>query len=129
MQCMTSISKAVYHSARNSSTSLDTLLINFKQSCQFLSILSVSVFLVCPQQGATTIIQMELVPRPKGVAILRCDFNVPPDPTHSDTGFLYIAWVMDKTRLLYNHLYDAKYVSKSLCISPSAVLFRHQFVQ
>ena len=76
------------------------------------------VFLVCPQQGATTITQLELVPRPKGIVKLRCDFNVPPDPTHSETGFLYIAWVIDTTRHLYSHLYDPIHVRKALCFVP-----------
>ena len=71
-----------------------------------LTLVIFCVFLVCPQQGATTITQLELVPRPEGIANLRCDFNVPPDPTHTDTGFLYIAWVIDTTSQLYTHLYD-----------------------
>ena len=98
------------------------LLINFKHSCRILSLISSSVFLVCPQQGATTITQIKLVPRPKGIAKLRCDFNVPPDPIHPDTGFLYIAWVIDTSNQLYTHLYDPKYVSKAVYISSSAVL-------
>ena len=78
--------------------------------------LSFSIFPVCPQQGATTITQLEPVPRPKGIARLRCDFNVPPDPTDPDTGFLYIAWVIDTTSQLYAHLYDPDNpVSKALC--------------
>ena len=71
-----------------------------------LTLVIFCVFLVCPQQGATTITQLELVERPGGRARLRCDFNVPPDPTDPDTGFLYIAWVIDTTSQLYAHLYD-----------------------
>ena len=87
--------------------------------------LSFSIFPVCPQQGATTITQLEPVPRPKGIARLRCDFNVPPDPSDPDTGFLYIAWVIDTTSQLYTHLYDPDNpVSKALCCFFPPLRFR-----
>ena len=74
------------------------------------------VFLVCPQRGATTVTQMESVPRPNGIAQLRCDFKVPSNPIHHNTGFLYLTWYIHTVSEIYRHSYDPyNVVSKTSC--------------
>ena len=82
-----------------------------------------SGFLVCPQEGATTITQLELVPRPSGVAELLCEFNVSVD---SDAGFQLISWTKNNLRQIYTHQFDPNnLVSKTLFYFLNVVLFRY----